>query len=60
MGKLIQRKIIKKVCTCRCEFEKPFIKADKDCRQCEGTGVIEDNIVFHFANGICVDGDTAK
>ena len=60
MGKLIQRKIIKKVCCCRCHIDKPLTKADKSCKQCNGTGVVEDNIVYHFANGICVDGDQAK
>ena len=60
MGKIIQRKIITKDCTCRCEFEKPMVKADKNCRHCNGTGIVEDNIVYHFANGICIDGDQAK
>ena len=49
------------MCTHKLEGGVHFKKEpDKNCTSCFGSGVIEDNIYFHTANGICFDGDTIK
>jgi len=54
---IIKKKLITKVCCC-CfvRGQKPL----KSCKQCNGTGRVEDSIYYHIANGMCFDGDTVK
>lgn len=57
----VLEKVNEKPCGCTHRLtQSQRVAPNPNCKSCKGTGYLQDNLMFHLVNGICVDGDTIK